>query len=119
MKKVLSLVLALALLCGCMFTLASCLGGGLSGKYESGLTTYEFKGKEFTRTTSLGGLSYSASGTYEITEKEDEKFITLTYTDGDDKAKEDEAGIALAFSQGTEDGVKYIKIGIRKYTQVK
>ncbi|MBP3605865.1 MAG: hypothetical protein J6J66_04630 [Clostridia bacterium] len=118
MKKILSLVLAVVLLCGCMLTLVAC-GGGLSGKYESGLTTYEFKGKNFTRTTSIGGFSYTAEGTYEITEEDDDQFITLTYTSGDDKAKEDEAGVALAFSKGEEDGVKYIKIGLRKYTQVK
>ena len=117
MKKLLSLVLALVLLCGCMFTLASC--GGLSGKYESGLTTYEFKGNNFTRTTSIAGFSYSASGTYEITEEGEDKFITLTYTSGDEKAKEDEAGVALPFVSGAEEGVKYIKIAGRKFTQVK
>ena len=111
MKKFLSLALALVLLCGCMFTLASC-GGGLSGKYTdaTGLTSYEFKGKNFTRTVSVGNLAYTASGTYEITEDGDQSFITFTYTDGDEEAKE-EGGVTLALSKGTEDGKDYIKFG--------
>ncbi|MBQ8268737.1 MAG: hypothetical protein IJZ24_03525 [Clostridia bacterium] len=114
MKKFLSLALALVLLCGCMFTLASC-GGGLSGKYSytdpiSGKTTYEFKGKEFTRTYTLGSATITATGTYEITEDGDQSFITFTYTDGDEEAKED-GGVKLALSKGTEDGKDYIKFG--------
>lgn len=115
MKKFLSLALALVLLCGCMFTLASC-GGGLSGKYSytdpilSGKTTYEFKGKEFTRTYTLGGATFTASGTYEITEDGDQSFITFTYTDGDEDAKK-EGGVKLALSKGTVDGKNYIEFG--------
>jgi hypothetical protein len=121
MKKFLSLVLALALLCGCMFTLASC-GGGLSGKYSytdpilGGKTTYEFKGKEFTRTYTLGSATLTASGTYEITEEDDKSYITFTYTDGDEEAKED-GGVKLAFSKGEEDGKNYIKFGLFKYVK--
>lgn len=117
MKKLLSLVLALALLCGCMFTLASC-GGGLSGKYtdELGLTSYEFKGKNFTCTVAVGNLTYSASGTYEITEEDDKSYITFTYTDGDEKAKKD-GGVKLAFTKGEEDGKNYIKLGLFKYVK--
>jgi len=110
MKKFLSLALALVLLCGCMFTLASCFGGGLSGKYTAGLTSYEFKGNKFTRTVSVGGFTHTASGTYEITEDGDQSFITFTYTDGDEEAKE-EGGVTLALSKGTEDGKDYIKFG--------
>ena len=112
MKKFLSLALALVLLCGCMFTLASCFGGGLSGKYTTatGLTSYEFKGNKFTRTVSVGSLTHTASGTYEITEDGDQSFITFTYTDGDEEAKE-EGGVTLALSKGTEDGKDYIKFG--------
>ena len=110
MKKILSLVLAVVLLCGCMLTLVAC-GGGLSGKYESGLTTYEFKGKNFTRTTSVAGFSYTAAGTYEITEKDDGTMeITITLENDDDDIK-----------SGTyvfEEGENYIKIGLVKYDKV-
>jgi hypothetical protein len=112
MKKFLSLVLALALLCGCMFTLASC-GGGLSGKYTdelTGLTSYEFKGKNFTCTVGAGNFTHTASGTYEITEEDDKSYITFTYTEGDEEAKED-GGVKLAFTKGEEDGKNYIKFG--------
>jgi hypothetical protein len=112
MKKFLSLVLALVLLCGCMFTLASC-GGGLSGKYTdelTGLTSYEFKGKNFTCTVGAGNFTYTASGTYEITEEDDKSYITFTYTEGDEEAKED-GGVKLAFTKGEEDGKNYIKFG--------
>ena len=116
MKKVLSLVLALALLCGCMLTLASCFGGGLSGKYSytdpivGGKTTYEFKGKEFTRTYTLGSTTHTATGTYEITEEEEKSYITFTYTGGDEDAKED-AGIKMELTKGEENGTSYIKFG--------
>ena len=112
MKKFLSLALALVLLCGCMFTLASC-GGGLSGKYTdklTGLTSYEFKGNKFTCTVGAGNFTYTASGTYEITEDGDQSFITFTYTDGDEQAKED-GGVKLALSKGTVDGKNYIEFG--------
>ncbi|MBR2325627.1 MAG: hypothetical protein IKA53_06255 [Clostridia bacterium] len=112
MKKFLSLALALVLLCGCMFTLASC-GGGLSGKYTdklTGLTSYEFKGNKFTCTVGAGNFTYTASGTYEITEDGDQSFITFTYTDGDEDAKK-EGGVKLALSKGTVDGKDYIEFG--------
>ena len=87
-------------------------GGGLSGKYtdELGLTSYEFKGKNFTCTVAVGNLTYSASGTYEITEEDDKSYITFTYTEGDEEAKED-GGVKLAFTKGEEDGKNYIKFG--------
>lgn len=117
MKKALSLVLAIVLLCGCLFTLASC-SMPLSGKYKNGLTTYEFDGKEFTRTTSLGGLSYTAGGTYEITKEGDVEYITFTYgEDGDENAKEED-GVKLELVRGTEGDTKYLKIGYLKYEKV-
>jgi hypothetical protein len=112
MKKLLSALLLIAML---VVALASC-GGGLSGKYSytdpilGGKTTYEFKGKEFTRTYTLGSATLTASGTYEITEEDDKSYITFTYTDGDEEAKED-GGVKLAFTKGEEDGKNYIKFG--------
>ena len=40
MKRILSLILSVALLCACMLTLASC-GNGLEGKYEGSFLTDE------------------------------------------------------------------------------
>ncbi len=73
MKKIISMIMVCVLLVGMLFTLASC---GLSGTYEDeyGLTTYTFKGKEFT----CEGLGMEIEGTYEI--KGDE--ITFTYEFG-------------------------------------
>ena len=122
MKRFLSLALALVLLCGCMFTLASC-GNTLSGKYQLDAAvytkTYEFKGSDFTCVREAFGVSHTASGTYEITEDEDgNAFIAFTYgEDADEDAKEDAA--KLSFVKGEEDGVKYIKIAGIKYKAVK
>ena len=114
MKKVLSLVLALALLCGCMLTLASCFGGGLSGKYtnDTAGVSYEFKGKEFTRTAKIPFTEsvVTSSGTYEITEEGEKTYITFTYTSGDEEAKED-AGVKMELTKGEENGTSYIKFG--------
>ena len=115
MKKILSLVLAVVLLCGCMLTLVAC-GGGLSGKYSytdpilGGKTTYEFKGKNFTRTYTLGSTTNTATGTYEVTEEEEKTYITFTYASGDEEAKEDD-GIKMELTKLTENDESYIQFG--------
>ena len=104
MKKLLSLVLALALLCGCMFTLASC-GGGLSGEYKAEVSvsdaledvfpdlnlgnlakasvTYNFSGKKVTATLLVSVLgiekTHAVNGTYEIKDADDAKNIVFTF----------------------------------------
>ncbi len=108
MKKILSLVLAVVLLCGCVFTLASC-GHSLSGTYVGEIdmgfvkasATYEFSGKNFKLTYSgnLGSLSTSLEpqeGTYEIIELDDGS-LQISFTieeDGEPK---------------TSDPVKFVK----------
>ena len=88
MKKILSVVLACALLVGCLFTLASC-GKKLSGSYtaeveilgQSGSTTYDFHGGKvdiITKTKLLGNINTeTVEAKYEIAEVDgelDEKF---------------------------------------------
>ena len=119
MKKTLSLVLAVVLLCGCLFTLASC-SMPLSGKYKNDLTnvTYEFKGSNFTRTAPLiAGIAHTSSGTYKITKEGDVEYITFTYSSGEDEDKKDD-GVKLELTRGTEGDVKYIKFGSLKYEKV-
>ncbi len=116
MKRILSLVLAVVLLCGCMLTLASC-GNMLSGEYKNELTgaSYEFSGKKFVYNAVIAAMD--SEGTYEINEDEEgKKTITFTYTSGEG---EEEAGKPVHFSQGEKDGKKYIQIGIATYYLVK
>ena len=98
MKKILSALLACALLVGCLFTLASC--GGVSGSYtaeveilgQGGSTTYDFHGSKvdiIIKTTILGSVntetstaSYKIDGD-EITITEGENSATFTFEKGD------------------------------------
>jgi hypothetical protein len=125
MKRFLSLALALALLCGCVFTLASC-GNNPSGKYVGELkttvagievasvtATYEFSGKNFklTYSGSLAGFGASLDpqeGTYEIVKAEDGSLeIAFTLTG------EAEALPAVPYEKGDD----FVKIGGVKYTK--
>jgi hypothetical protein len=114
MKKTLSALLVCVLLVGTLLSLVSC-GIMLSGKYELKLTddnhvVYEFSGKKVTKTTTRGVFGYSKSetveGKYEINEVEEGKFqITFTWETEEDNIE------TLDFSQGEENGTKYIKLG--------
>ena len=114
MKKTLSALLVCVLLVGTLFSLVSC-GIMLSGKYELKITddnhvVYEFSGKKVTKTKTSGILGYSKSetveGKYEINEVEEGKFkITFTWETEEDSIE------PLDFSQGEENGTKYIKLG--------
>ena len=116
MKKTVSAILVCVLLVGTMLTLASC---GLSGTYENGTTKITFKGKTVTivdEVTILGAtVSKTYEAEYEIVDGDEGKTIVFTYAEGADEH------LALNgekdFSQGEEDGVKYIKIGILKYNK--
>ena len=117
MKKIVSAILVCVLLVGTMLTLASC---GLSGTYENGTTKITFKGKTVTivdEVTILGAtVSKTYEAEYEIVDGDEGKTIVFTYAEGADKH------ITLNgeknFSQGEEDGVKYIKIAGAKYKKV-
>ena len=119
MKRVISALLVCVLLVASVFAMASC-GKMLSGKYEFdavvGGKTYDFSGNKVTITYELLGLEKSVEGTYKIADDEDGK-TTITFTfDAEEEDADDFAG-EFSFSDGEEDGVKYIKIGGVKYTK--
>ena len=105
-------------------SLASC-SSLLIGKYEAeldavvagGKVTYDFAVIKYTKTTTTEVLGFEKStveeGSFKISENDDgELTITFTYeVDGEEKTE------TASFSQGEEDGVKYVKIGIVKYTR--
>ena len=125
MKKIISTILVCVLLFGCVMSLSSC-GKMLSGKYEAevdailagGKVVYEFTPFGYTKTTTTEVLGFEKDtieeGKYKITEN-DEGELTITFTyevDGEEKTE------TVAFSQGEEDGVKYIKLGLVKLTKI-
>ena len=114
MKRILSLVLSVVLLVGCVFTLASC--SMLFGEYENEITgaSYEFRGNKFVYNAAIAALD--SEGTYEIVEDGEDKFIIFTYTNGEG---EEEAGTKIPFSQGEKDGKKFVQIGLATYYLVK
>lgn len=119
MKKIVSTILVCVLLVGSLFALASC--GTLSGKYQNNLTTLEFSGKTVVITAQLDVLGNSILKTYEaeytIEENEDgEKTITFVYAP--DAEQYPLLVGTKSFAQGEEEGKKYVKIGILKYTKV-
>jgi hypothetical protein len=118
MKKIISTILVCVLLLGCVMSLASC-GKMFSGKYEANLVaakvTYDFKfgGKVILTVDPILGNSSTFEGKYEINDETNE--ITFVF-----EAEDAESYSGTSdFSQGEEDGVKYIKIGLVKYTEVK
>ena len=117
MKKILSTVLALALVLCMVLSLASC-SKMLMGKYTNSAldTSYEFAGNTVTKTSPslssiLGGSGKVVTeGTYEITTADDGSMtITFTWSEGDVETQ--------SFSEIEVDGVKSIKIGIVTYTK--
>ena len=114
MKKIISLVLCVVLLCGCVFTLASC-GNKPSGTYVyevAGveLGKLEFKGDKITMSMNYDGESEVMSGTYEIVEK-DGGSLEIVITMEVDGKEETAPGVAY------EKGDDYIKIAGIKYVK--
>lgn len=121
MKKTVSAILVFVLVIGSLFTLASC--NKLSGKYRnsSSGTTIEFSSKKVVITQGEGSFGINVSKTYEaeytIDENEDgERTITFTYSEGESQHPLLKG--TKSFSEGEEEGVKYVKIGILQYTKV-
>ena len=113
------------LLVGCVTSLTSC-STLLFGKYEAevdaviagGKIVYEFTPLGYTKTTTSEVFGFEKDsveeGKYKIAENKDGE-LTITFTcEADGK----ESTETFAFSQGEEDGVKYIKLGFIKYTKV-
>lgn len=118
-KRITSLVVALALVLACVFSLSGCvLAAGpitlISGTYEFELlgttTTYEF--------SPLGKVTLTvdaliADETYEGSYKIDGDKITFTFENNDTLSGESD------FSYGEKEGVSYVKIGLVTYNEVK
>ena len=125
MKKLLSTILACVLLLGCVFTLAGCVVSVgpmtmISGTYELDAVVagakYDFGAfGKVTVTVELLGAATSFEGKYKVNNKQDPNEITFTFEDEDAK----EYSGTFDFASGEEDGVKYIKIGLLKYNEVK
>ena len=125
MKKIISTILVCVLLVGCVMSLSSC-GKMLTGKYEAeldagiggGKVSYEFTPFGYTKTTTTEVLGFEKSsveeGKYKIAENDDgELSITFTYeVEGEEKTE------TVSFSQGEENGAKYIKLGLVKLNKV-
>lgn len=113
MKKVVRVMAVMLILVMAVACLASC-GKKLSGEYKESLTgnvVYKFSGSKYTMTVdNIIGDDTVVEGKYEI--NEDDGKITFTYeSNGEEKSTTEN------FSEGEEDGVKYIKIGILKYNK--
>ena len=125
MKKIISTILVCVLLLGCVMSFTSC-SKMLYGKYEAevdavvagGKVVYEFTPFGYTKTTTTEVLGFAKDsveeGKYKITENEDGD-LTIAFTYEVDGKEETES---FSFSQGEEDGVKYVKLGLIKYTKV-
>ena len=107
--RVMAVMLVLVMAFAC---LASC-GKKLSGEYKSDITgnvIYKFSGSKYTKTVdNIVGDDTVVEGKYSIDEENGK--ITFTYEDSEGEEKSN----TESFSEGEEDGVKYIKIGIVKY----
>ena len=120
MKKIISLMLVCVLLVGAALALASC-GKTLSGKYSlkafgAETVSFTFSGNKVSLVL-LSQEDSAIEGTYKIGENDKGDSI-ITFDFGDNEDAEDYSG-DLPFSQGEEDGVKYIKIAGVKYTKAK
>lgn len=120
MKKTFRILSLLVLVALSVCMLTAC-GKTLSGSYKATIITditYEFSGKDVTVTVA-GGIfkDLVLEGKYEIGEDEEgSAIITFTFESEDEEA--DEYSGVHSFSEGEEDGVKYIKIDGVKYTKV-
>ena len=88
MKKILSLILAAALLCTCAFALTSC-GNGLEGTYEGEfftdekdiitITFGEDNAVEISLSVENGESTYKATGTYKMEVEEDHGHEVISF----------------------------------------
>ncbi len=114
MKKTIKLLAMVMVILTLALSLVAC-SKMIIGKYANELTftTYEFKGNKVIKTTEIGGYTKTIEGTYKIVDSEEEEgglVIQLTFNDETE---------SYPFAQGEENGVKYIKIGLFQYNEVK
>lgn len=114
MKKTIKLLAVVMIIATLALTLVAC-SKIIIGKYsnELTLTTYEFKLNKVIKTTEIGDFTKTTEGTYKIVESEkNEGELVIQFTFGDESESH-------PFAQGEENGVKYIKIGLFQYNEVK
>lgn len=118
MKKIISAILVCVLLVGCMLTLASCGKKVAKGTYKDalGFTAYTFKGNKVTLTIDKPGEDIVLEGKYEINKTDDDK-LEITFSFEGDEEDAEENSTTVSYSEGEEDGKKYIKLGGVKYTK--
>ena len=119
MKKIISAILVCVLLVGTVLTLASCsIFGFVFGTYSAGTTTAEFGLGKVTITEEAEFLGAVVTKTYECKykiEENDDGDRTIVFTYEGDADEHLVFSGERAFSEGEEDGQKYVKIGIIKY----
>ena len=132
MKKIVSTILLCVLLCGSIFSLASCsniIFGNYSASIDVGLASNDVVVKFGLGTVTIESttdtiISAAATATYEAKYKigEDEegnRTITFTYEEGADEFLAFPGGKALSLVESEVEGVKYLTIGIYKFTKTK
>ena len=114
MKKTIRILSAVMVIAMLALALVSC-SKVIFGKYSNELTftTYEFQFNKVIKTTEIAGFAKTVEGTYKISESsETEGDLVITFTFDDETETH-------SFSKGEENGVKYIKIGLFQYNEVK
>ena len=114
MKKTIRILSAVMVIAMLALALVSC-SKVICGKYSNELTftTYEFQFNKVIKTTEIGGFTKTTEGTYKIVDSEEnEGELIIKFTFGDETESH-------SFAQGEENGVKYIKIGLFQYNEVK
>ena len=114
MKKTVRILSAVMVIAMLALTLVSC-SKVIFGKYSNELTftTYEFQFNKVIKTTEIASFSKTVEGTYQIVDdEENEGELIIKFTFGDETE-------AYPFAQGEENGVKYIKIGLFQYDEIK
>ncbi len=113
MKKILSTIMAVCLVFGCVFALSAC-ATKLSGTYESSGVSYTFTaGGDVTIKTSIGVISGTVEGKYEINEDGDKITITIGSDEGSKFSGEH------SFNKGKDNDGEYIKIDGITYRKAK
>lgn len=118
MKKILSTIMAVCLVLGCVFTLSAC-SSTLSGTYKADVfgvgASYEFTitGKVTITAYGLGQENELFEGKYEINKDGDK--ITFTFESDDAEKYSGE----FSFNKGKDNDGEYIKIGGITYRKAK
>ena len=107
MKKLISAILACAILVAALLTLSSC-GGQLSGTYKGEIFDLKFSGENVT--VSLDTFNATVTGTYKITENDDGT-QTINFDFMDDELAQDGSIIYTLIDVILEPNLKFVEDG--------